>query len=393
VRIAIIHPYLYRLARGIERFVVDLSAALASNGVRVDILTWSWRKEVVWKDISQDVKTIKMPYIRFFADKFAIMFYVLQLAYRRYDMVIVFFAGYGESAALRLLRFIRCQPYCVVFHFPIEQVPHRYEEFARHHFAHKADILIAVSEHTATGVRRFFERDCRVVYNGTDPRLFARTPERRALGRLKLSIQETSPVIITLAALEERKGIQWVVRALPILSLEFTDIKYVIVGEGLFRIKLESLVTALGVDRLVKFIGSSDEVVTYLAAADVGCLLSTGEASPLALFEYMSMGLPSVTSFREPFPEVIAPEWGIMVDESDSYKVAESIAGLLRDKALRGQMGIAAREEILNHHTWPKVADDYQRILQECTNANTAPFAFNHRSASFSSKDQTVNKG
>jgi glycosyltransferase involved in cell wall biosynthesis len=363
LRIAILHPYLFRLTRGIERFVVNISAALTKQGMQVDVLTWRWPEEVVWAEMHPDVKVIKMPYFRYFAGVLASIFYLFRLAARRYDFVVVFFAAYGEARALQILRILRPQRYCIVFHFPEEQVPHQYREFLRRSFAHRADVLIAVSEHTAAGVRRLFGRECYVVHNGTDPETFVASPGRRISGRRKLGIPEDSPALITLAALEERKGIQWVIRALPLLATEFPGIRYFILGEGPFRSQLETLAADLGVSRQVCLLGSSDRVVETLSSADVACLLSTGEASPVALFEYMSMGLPTVTSRRDPFPEMVSPDWAIMVDEEDSAVVARTIARLLRDAALRARMGEAGRRSVVLHHTWPIVASQYAEIL------------------------------
>jgi glycosyltransferase involved in cell wall biosynthesis len=363
VRITIVHPFLFKLARGIERYVVSLSGAFASHGIHVDVLTWKWQTEVEWAEIHPGVRFIKMPYVRYLAEKVAIVFYLLWLAFHRSDMIVVFFAGYGEALALRLLGLIRRQQYCIVFHFPVEQVPHRYKEFARYGFVQKASILVAVSEHTATGVRRLFRRPCHVIHNGTDPKVFAPTPGQRAIGRKLLDRPEASPVIVTVAALEERKGIQYLIHALPGLVREFPEIIYTVVGEGPYRGNLEALAAELEVLPHVRFIGASSEVVTYLAAGDIGCLLSTGEASPVALFEYMSMGLPCITSSEVPFPEIVSPEYGIMVDEKEPMEVQNTIARLLRDRDLRVKMGKAARQAVIRCHTWAMVAETYERIF------------------------------
>lgn len=365
MRIGILHPYLFRMARGIERYVVNLSGMLAKNGIQVDVLTWTWPREVAWAEMSPDVRVIRMPYVRYFAGALAAIFYATHLAFRRYDLVVVFFAGYGESMAIRLLRLFRVQRYAIVFHYPVDQVPHQYEAFARHAFAEKAEILIGVSEFTAAGVRRVFQRECYVVHNGTDPEAFAATPEHRTSGRALWGFPAEVPVLVTLAALEERKGIQWVIRALPLLAAEFPGIRYLVLGEGPFRGRLESLAAELGVGHMLHLAGSTDRVVASLAAADVGCLLSTGEASPVAVFEYMSMGLPSVTSKHDPFPEIISPEWGSMVDETDPREVVEALALLLRNRGLRSRMGKAAREEVLKRRTWPVVAEQYVRIFKK----------------------------
>jgi phosphatidyl-myo-inositol dimannoside synthase len=363
MRIAILHPFLFRYARGIERYVVSLSSELARNGVRVDVLTWTWRQEISFRDFSSDVNITKMPYLRYFEKTFAVLFYVFQLAFRRPDAVVVFFADYGESAALRLVRLLRPQPYCIVFHYPLEAAPYQYRQFARHQIAQRADYLVAVSEHVAADVRREFGRECAVVPGGVDLSFFKPDKAMRHTIRTGLGLGEDAPILITLAALEERKGIQWLIQSLPFLLQEFPGITYLVLGEGAYRNQLEALIDRLSLGGHVRLLGSTNNVVEYLAAADVGCLLSRGEAFGLSLLECMAMELPVVTSRNPPFNEFVRPEWGLLVDEHDPQSVALDIGTLLRDGEHRLRMGKAAREQAAGQYSWAATAEHYLSIL------------------------------
>ena len=46
MRIAFVHPFLYRYPRGIERFTISLANALVQGGEQVDIRTWRWPRPV-----------------------------------------------------------------------------------------------------------------------------------------------------------------------------------------------------------------------------------------------------------------------------------------------------------------------------------------------------------
>src|SRR5687768_16372073 len=67
MRIAFIHPFLYRYARGIERFLFRLANALARDGVEVEILTWSWPKPVAIDTLEPQVRVRVLPTSRYFA--------------------------------------------------------------------------------------------------------------------------------------------------------------------------------------------------------------------------------------------------------------------------------------------------------------------------------------
>jgi glycosyltransferase involved in cell wall biosynthesis len=370
MKIAILHPFLFRLSRGIERFTISLSYELSKMHISVDLLTWRSSNPVAWEPLPSGVRSYQMPALRYFESKAAVFFYFYRLLVGKYDWVVVYFAGYGESEALTFLRRFRRHKTCIVFHFPCEHVPHRYKEFRRYRLVEKADALVAVSDYVAAGVRKTFGRECSVIHNGVNPDAFTPNEELRREGRNLLGLQGESPVLITLSALEERKGIQWVIRALPILLQEFPDVVYIVLGEGRYRQSLEQECRQLGVTNAVRLLGSSDRVVTYLGAADLGCLLSEGEAMAISLLEYMAMELPVVTSTHRPFDQFVRPDWGVTVDEHNSPEVARVVSELLRDRTLRITMGKRGREEVLKNYTWSRVARKYADLF---TGDRTSP--------------------
>ena len=276
---------------------------------------------------------------------------------------MIFFAGYGEAATLNLLRRFRHQRICIVFHFPYEQVPHRYAEFAHSGLVQRADAVVAVSEYVARGVKAHLERDCAVIGNGV-ARGCILSSARASRGNAPATGDRAhAPVLITVAALEERKGVQWVIRALPLLLSDFPDLCYIVLGEGAYRAQLQAEIERLDLAGHMRLVGNTDDVISYLATADVGCLLSYGESFGIALVEYMAMALPVLSSAHPPFDELMRPDWGVMVDEIDSTGVARTLRELLTDPQRRQRMGQAGRQQVVGHHTWAQVAEQYLALL------------------------------
>ena len=306
-----------------------------------------------------------MPYIRYCAAGFAIPYYVLRLLKKKYDWIIIHFAGYGEAEALAAIRLFahRRQRYSIVFHFPREQVPHRYSEFEKYALARDANLLIGVSDYVAKGVRSQFDRPCVVVHNGVDENVFSVAQYSRNFARRELSVPLGARIIISLTALEERKGVQRVIRALPSLLNDFPELLYWVIGNGPYRSTLDELISDLGLHKHVRLFGSKDDVLPFLAAADIGCLLSHGEAFGIAVLEQMAMELPVLVSRRPPFDEFVRPRWGEMVDEADTEAVVSVLRGLLSAPERCKAMGRAARQEILRRYTWDKVAERYLSLF------------------------------
>lgn len=358
-RWAFIHPFQLRLQRGIEVYLWNLTATLSRQGVSVDILTWAGPLDIPDYALIPGVKLYSVPYVRYFQAQFAVLYYVYWLLRGNYQHVFVHFADYGEGLALHLARFVRPIPFSVVFHFPPSLVPHRYREFERWFFQSDAKHLIAVSQATAKEVVQWAGCSCEVIGHGVDTGRFRPDAALRKQVRQELGITDESPVLISVAAMEERKGMQWVIRAMPKVLEKSPDTRYLILGDGPYQAELERLVCNLSLQSKVLFLGFQRDVEPYLAASDIAMLLSWGEASPVSLLEFAAAGLPVLTSLHPPFPDLIQPDWGQMVSEQDVEQLSRAILGLLLDAELRIRQGARARTWVSENHDWHQVARQY----------------------------------
>ena len=365
MKLAIVHPYQFRYKRGIERFTWSVLREMAQQSLDGHLLTWQWLESVDWG--AHDLVHIhQMPYTRYFRAKLASLYYFYQLRRHKFDWVIIFFAGYGEAESLNwYLRFNPHQKIAIVFHYPYQQVPHQYAEFKKYDLINRVTLRIAVSEYVADGVREYFGVDCQVVPNGVDLDQFQTSISSRQALRAKLNLNHDAPVLITLAAFEERKGMQWVIRALPHLISEFPNLQYWVLGDGGYRAELEAQIAQLNLAQHVKLWGQQADVTDYLNAADVGLLLSYGEAFPITLVEYMAMQLPIVTSQHPPFDTLVDNKWGSQVDEQDSTQVAAILRELLQNPARRHKMGQQARQTVAEKYTWSALVQQYLVLLNQ----------------------------
>lgn len=363
MKIAIISPFLLRFRRGIESYTVSLARALTDLGADVDIFTIDWPQYGTVPNLSPEIDLWRVPYSRVFTYTVARYFYRRWTKRRKYSWVLVFFAGYGEVGAVRSNHAAHDQKTCIVFHYPREQAPHRYLEFQESALLEHTSKMIAVSEYVADGVREAFGRPCFVIGNGVNPMVFSPSRELGAEIRDRLNIGDKAQVLITTSALEERKGIHWVIRAMPNILNDYPNLIYLVVGEGPFEGGIRSEIRKLGLEDSVLLLGSHGDVVPYLAAADLGILLSKGEAFGISILEYMAMELPVLTSDRPPFDEIIEMEWGRMVDESDTQAVANEIKTILGNPELMRVLGTKGRRQVLQKHTWESVAKEYYRLL------------------------------
>ena len=146
----------------------------------------------------------------------------------------------------------------------------------------RADATIAVSEWERERLRIDFGVRASVVPNGLDVAKFANAvPEKR-----------DRPYLLCVGRLEEYKGVQHVIRALPALP----EYDLVVAGEGPYREQLADIAVEVGVADRVQFLGyvTEQRLPGLYAAAEVHVTLSEFEAYGMTVGEALAAGTPCV---------------------------------------------------------------------------------------------------
>ena len=199
-----------------------------------------------------------------------------------------------------------------------------------------------------------------VVYNGYSL-LGASKPTRLT--------SDAFPMLGTVARVTPLKGIEDAIRAVAILKKEFPDVSYIVVGDGVGLEACQALATELGVSEAVNFVGYRKDIETYLSRMDLFVFPSLKEGMGIALVEAMAQGLATVATNIGGIPEVITPECGILVPPKSPDEIAEKVAFLLRDHALREQMGAFAKDRagtVFSVEAMRKATDEvYWSLLTE----------------------------
>lgn len=198
---------------------------------------------------------------------------------------------------------------------------------------------------------------------GTDPAWFFPERDTGALRR-RLGIGD-APLLLTVARLVPHKGQDVALRAMAALAVEFPALRYLLVGEGHDRPRLEALARELGVADRVLFAGAltDDEVAEAYAAATLYVGLSRldntvdVEGFGISFVEAAASGVPSVAGDSGGVRSAVRDgETGLVVPPGDEAAVAAALRTLLADGEVRARMGAAARTAAETHYTWDRVA-------------------------------------
>lgn len=153
------------------------------------------------------------------------------------------------------------------------------------------DVLVALSHDARRYYRRFFPlKRVEVAYNTTcrDASLDLSDEERRQVE----AFRGFSPLLGTCCGLNPRKRVEVVIQALPLLP----GVKFLVVGDGAERQRLEATAARLGVAERVLFVGRKLRGYRYMKYLDAFTLTSTSEGFPLSLLEAASFGTPAITT-------------------------------------------------------------------------------------------------
>lgn len=187
--------------------------------------------------------------------------------------------------------------------------------------------------------------------------------------RTELNLPPDAQVLGMASRLVEQKGIPYALEALRRIRSDFPRAHLVIAGDGEKAGELRRLASMLGIADRVCWLGWREDAADLMAAFDIFLLPSLHEGFGLALLEAMARRVPIIASRIGAIPEVVVDgETGILVEARNVDQLAEAMARLLKDRALRKYMGLLGAARLEEHFSVDKMVDGtlavYQKILE-----------------------------
>src|SRR5205823_10527319 len=212
-----------------------------------------------------------------------------------------------------------------------------------------------------------------IIHNGVDTRRFAVPQDARKAIRPALGFTEADSVLIMVARLHPGKGHRVLLDAMRQLLHFYPKLKLICLGEGEGEPELRALCESFGLAHCVRLVGYQKNVPEWLTAADVNVLPSFYEGLPLTILEAMACGLPTVASNVGGIPEAIEDGVsGLLVPPGDPHRLAEALSVLVRDVAMRGRFGHAARARVEQGFTFEQQISSTERMYLELCDAQNA---------------------
>jgi glycosyltransferase involved in cell wall biosynthesis len=235
----------------------------------------------------------------------------------------------------------------------------------------EADVILTASRATFKESSRIVRQTGKVylVPNGVNIRRFNPSLDGSYIKK-KLGINDHVKVVFTLRAHEPQYGIEYLLRAAPLLKKN--DIIFVIGGDGSLRPYHEQLAVDLGIREKVIFVGKipRNDVPYYYAMSDIVVVPSLQEAFGLVVSEALACGKPVIGTKVGGIPDQIIDGYnGCLVKPKDPKAIAEKILWLLEHPGEARRMGVNGRkmvEEKFNlEKRIDKIIEIYEKVISK----------------------------
>jgi glycosyltransferase involved in cell wall biosynthesis len=202
----------------------------------------------------------------------------------------------------------------------------------------KANLVLAISRYTRDRLIRevgLDEHRVKILPCTYDPGSFTiATKSPRLLQKYGLS--PDTPVILTVCRLSETegyKGYDQIIKAMPEIMRSVPNARYLLVGKGPDRPRIEKLIAEAGVQDAVILAGfvPEEELAEHYNLCDIFAMPSRAEGFGIVYLEALACGKPVLAGNKDGSRDALGDgELGLLVDPDDTAEIATQITRVLR---------------------------------------------------------------
>ena len=193
------------------------------------------------------------------------------------------------------------------------------------------------------------KKNITVIYDGIDLQKFRGSHKENRLKKL-YNLPVKARLVGNIAALTEQKDHQTFIGAAKIISKEYDNVYFFIIGEGHLRNFLESLVNSEGLGRRIIFTGFRKDIEKILPELDILLFTSQKEGLGSTILDAFSAGVPVVASRVGGIPEIITHQkTGLLAKVKDTEAFAQNVIRILKSAVLRNRLIKHAKKKVKSH--------------------------------------------
>ena len=229
--------------------------------------------------------------------------------------------------------------------------------------------VVAVSDEIEKFLKQWFwfpRCQFNTILNGIDTNIFRPIidPDRRTNLLNKYQLPENRILFGSVGRLEAVKNYAMALHAIRrLVDAGFTNISFVLVGEGGQEQYLKALVKELNISEYVRFLGRQYNIHEILPLFRFFILSSLTEGTSISLLESQACAIPAVVTDVGGNSKVIThTENGFLCPSGDAKKMAEYMRSLIENPDMAEIMGATARDRVVRNFSIESMAQQYIQL-------------------------------
>jgi glycogen synthase len=233
-----------------------------------------------------------------------------------------------------------------------------------------ANRVVAISQSERTLLKHYcpaVDAKVSVIGNGIEETLAI----HRAVQRRQTMLTRKAPLVMYSGRFVARKGIQELLKAIPLVLAQAPDTQFVLVGGYGGGAEIERAWMA---DELrpyqshVHFTGwlAPAQVADWYRAADILVVPSWYEPFGMVILEGMLHGLAlAAANIGGPSEIIEHNRTGLLFEPQDVDSLSDALLRLVQNPALRRKLGKAAAEQVRDKWLWSSVVEQFREVYQD----------------------------
>lgn len=222
----------------------------------------------------------------------------------------------------------------------------------------------------------------KIVPLGIDFEPFQNSEKKRQAFRHEIGANDAAVLVGLIGRLTEIKNHEMFLRVAQFYQSrkqsDSPELKFIIVGDGHLRRKLEESAETLQIEDIVIFLGNRNDTDVVYAGLDIIALTSLNEGTPLSLIEAMANARAVISTEVGGVVDLIGAvnyenegfavcERGIKTASNDAEGFYRGLMFLARDRALRAQSGARGKDFVAANYSKERLIADLSGLYDELT--------------------------
>jgi glycosyltransferase involved in cell wall biosynthesis len=371
-------PYFPPYLGGQENYIFNLSKHLITLGHEVHIITSDYPKSESFQTID-GISIERHPCLaRPLGNPIVLNMMKKQETLKQYDIVHIhnehsfpaIIAAKSKKSVKKPL-VLTCHGQLKFGNLLFDGIEKTYSQYIGRYIFTKSDRIVVLSNSDRDYILSFgINREkIMTIPNAIDPLNYT----QQHMGQTDLEIFKSKynlkgkRIILYVGQIIPRKGINFLIRAIPIVKekLKDNDLIFIFIGSGSSIDALKKQADYLEIGSTVLFTGSvsSQDLCMFYKSSELYVLPSLSEGLPTTILEAMYFGLPVISTnipgIRDHFFDT-----ALLVPPRDENALAESIINLLTDTVLAKRLSQTGKHHVLSRYTWDRVAKEYEALYK-----------------------------